>query len=401
MVKAGALALLLVFGATCTGAPQPGPPQPEAVPVAPTSQESPASAAPPLPVVAPTPTGTTPRQPAAGSPTAPRAATPPPPHGAALAEGFIDTHSHLWTQRGCEFSKAADAAVAKMASLGIRKTVMLNPPASAPTCEDGVYAAIARTYPDRLAFLGGGGTLNPMLHDAARSGQLTADIRHRFEEQVSEILRLGAVGFGELAALHLSLRDGHPYEATPPDHPLLLLLADIAARADAPIDLHMEAVPVELALAQLPRPLQSPPNPATLAPNIAALERLLAHNRSARIVWAHLGWDNTGARDVPLTRRLLQAHPNLHMSFKLDVDGRLPNRPIDRLGEIRPEWLDLIRSFPDRFVIGADLFYTSADEPAREPAGNFPLPGQFLRRLPPELARMVGWDNAMRIYRLR
>jgi hypothetical protein len=34
-----------------------------------------------------------------------------------------------------------------------------------------------------------------------------------------------------------------PYETAPPDHPLFLLQADIAAQRDVPIDLHMEAFP--------------------------------------------------------------------------------------------------------------------------------------------------------------
>ena len=52
---------------------------------------------------------------------------------------------------------------------------------------------------------------------------------------------MGAAGFGEMAAEHFS--GGTPYQFAPPDHPLFLLLADIAARHDVPIDQHMNAVP--------------------------------------------------------------------------------------------------------------------------------------------------------------
>ena len=56
------------------------------------------------------------------------------------------------------------------------------------------------------------------------------------------MIKDGALGFGEITALHLSFRRTHPFEETPPDHPLYVLLADIAARLGVPIDIHMEAV---------------------------------------------------------------------------------------------------------------------------------------------------------------
>ena len=36
-----------------------------------------------------------------------------------------------------------------------------------------------------------------------------------------EVIDAGAVGFGEMASLHISAADGHPYEFVPADHPLL------------------------------------------------------------------------------------------------------------------------------------------------------------------------------------
>src|SRR5207237_1327329 len=73
---------------------------------------------------------------------------------------------------------------------------------------------------------------------------------------------------------------GHTHQTSPADHPFLLALAGIAADSDMPIGLHMEAITTG----------------AGQAPNIAALERLLAYNRLARIVWLHAGWDRTGQR---------------------------------------------------------------------------------------------------------
>ena len=99
------------------------------------------------------------------------------------------------------------------------------------------------------------------------------------------------------------------FESTPPDHPLFLVLADIAADNDMPIDLHMEAVPQDMPTP--PRFALRGPNPSNLKENISALERLLDHNPRPRIIWAHAGWDNTGERTVRLMRSLLAKHPNL------------------------------------------------------------------------------------------
>lgn len=54
-----------------------------------------------------------------------------------------------------------------------------------------------------------------------------------------------------------------------------------------PIDIHMEAVPDDM---PLPLGLNPSHNPGILKANISAFERLLSHNRKAKIIWAHAGW---------------------------------------------------------------------------------------------------------------
>jgi hypothetical protein len=99
----------------------------------------------------------------------------------------------------------------------------------------------ARAHGDRFAVLGGRGSLNAMIQDAITAGETSEKLRRKFEARAIAIIKDGAVGFGEMAAEHLSFFSEHPYESAPPDHPLFLLLADIAARLGVPIDLHMEA----------------------------------------------------------------------------------------------------------------------------------------------------------------
>ncbi|MBI4277341.1 MAG: amidohydrolase family protein [Armatimonadetes bacterium] len=332
-------------------------------------------------------------------------APPSLPEGPILDGNVIDTHNHLEgrtpSRQGPpahDYEGAARVALDMMNRVGIKKMLIMPPPF--PPGFPGAYdlddlLGTVRRYPDRFAVLGGGGTLNPLIHQAVRSGDSGAGMRARLEREAAEILAKGALGFGELTAEHVSKASNHPYLAAPPDHPLFLALADIAAQRDVPIDIHMEAVPEDMAL---PGRLTSPLNPRQLRANIAAFERLLAHNRRAKIIWAHAGWDNTGHRTARLSADLLQKHPNLYMSIKIGGDAGPDNRPMGPPG-IAPEWLEVIKAFPERFLTGSDQFYLSPRSQQRFPR-HVEASIRFLSLLPPELARRVGYENARRLFKL-
>jgi predicted TIM-barrel fold metal-dependent hydrolase len=271
--------------------------------------------------------------------------------------------------------------------------VVLSPPPHQPGADAPHLAelrAVARQSP-RFALASGGESLNPLLQ-ATPPERVSADLLKRFSAMAEEIAAAGAASFGELAAEHFSSGRGrHPYESSPPDHPLLLALAEIAARHSLPIDLHMEAVP-----ADMPFPPERPraTNPSQLRANIAPLERLLEHNREARIVWLHAGWDLTGERTIPLMRGLLERHPNLSMSIKCDHSGARATAPFfPESHTLRPGWGAMLGAFPDRFMIGSDQF-------AGEETERLECVRALIDALPPELARQVGSENARRIYRL-
>ena len=303
-----------------------------------------------------------------------------------------------------------------MDQFGIGRTLLMFPPSTLPegvslddvtsVCGLKDLAGVVGGHPQRLAFLGGGRNLNLLVHHAASSGEVTPEMSARFEEVALEILGRGALGFGELAAEHFSRREGHPYESAPPDHPLFLLLADIAAANDVPIDLHMEAVPEDMPFDSITpdsRALGQPNNPTMLDENLTAFERLLDHNPRARIVWAHAGWDNTGARTVELMGRLLREHPNLYMHIKLNRGGiDKANHPLRGRGGVRSAWVSLMSSYPDRFVIGLDSFYAAADHLVYGSLDvrHIESTAGLLSQLPPGLARRVAHENATDIYRL-
>lgn len=324
---------------------------------------------------------------------------------------WVDAHLHLVAGRGGseDWAGAVEAAVRTMDRFGIATAIVLPPPQvdSQPSLQDHErFAGLLRRHPGRFAFLGGGGTLNALVHRYPDASQVTEQVKREFADAAEAILDRGASGFGEMASLHVSVTQGHPYEYVAADHPLLLVLADIAARRNVPIDLHMDAVQGEM---PAPEFLSAGSNPPRLPDTIAALERLLAHKRKANIVWAHAGSDPIGGMSAATLGRLMETHPNLHASLR--IVGRQAQRMTNKVlaeGALESAWRELLVRHADRFVIGTDSFIVS---PALRGAG----PGvafaernepklmatlHFLQLLPPEVARKIGRDNALRLYRL-
>lgn len=347
---------------------------------------------------------------------------PPPgrmgPSGPALPEGgkfpHIDVHMHLIGARQAQFGEAVEACVAAMENFGISKAVVMSPPQPPPGVFDvSDFVAELRRRGSRFAFLGGGGNLNPMLQEHRDPGSVTSDVEKKFVGLANRMLDEGAVGFGEIAALHLSLVNHHPFEEVASAHPLLAALAGVADRRKAVIDLHMDPI-VGPDSMRTPSELKVPPNPPTLSGNIAGLERLLADHPGARIVWAHGGSDLTGNFTPALIGRLMDDHPNLFLSL----------RPISPIGAstnpfglrfynlilapsgIDADWLALLGKHSDRFVMGSDSFFLSTKvDPDAAPAllgrgnqGRLTAAGVMLSLLPPDLAAKIATDNPARIY---
>ena len=320
---------------------------------------------------------------------------------------YVDTHNHLVGRRArgqYNLEKSFLIALEDMDATGV-KLNMLMPMPQAVNQKLRLYLEdllpIIEKYPNRFAVLGGGGSLNVMIQQSVKEGRVTTAMEKEFDARASELVRKGVVGFGEITAEHFSMKEDHPYETAPPDHPLFLRLADLAAKYDLPVDIHMEAIPEEM---PMPSRFQSPPNPRIVKPNIAAFGRLLAHNRKAKIIWVHLGWDNTEKRTIALTRRLLAENPNLYMSIRIASGMQekkvvTPTFPLDKDGRVKQEWLVLFQDFPDRFLIGSDEII--------KPANNHPSAGSIrstvsiLEQLPWKLKAQIGYENACRLYKLK
>jgi predicted TIM-barrel fold metal-dependent hydrolase len=288
---------------------------------------------------------------------------------------------------------------------GMRAAIVMIVPRPKPRSNYSLFASELRRFPDRFRFLGGGGILNPMIQRAVQIGMVPPPLRQRFAQAARRILSDGAVGFGEMTAQHLSLVPEQPYEVCAPDHPLLLLLADIAAEADVVIDLHLDLssaesnrCPAMCVVTKIPKP-----SPPTLMPS----NGWLAHNPKAKIVWAHAGSDPLGQWTPAVSRDLLARHPNLYMSIRVPPNDWLAPSVIFSNGTVDEEWLAVLREFPDRFVMGGDQFLVSG-LPDDVPIMKFSKSAshirsasrQFLAALPKDLAGKIGYENAERLYKL-
>ena len=321
------------------------------------------------------------------------------------AQSFIDVHVHIFPdinttleQRlAMNFDNAADRAIRHMDRNKVQTSIVMVTPSVTDLFDSEVLFAQAARFPGRFAVLGGGGTLNPVIHHT-EPAEVTEEVKQKFEVQAQNLLSAGAIGFGEIAALHFSYSRNHPFEEVQPDHPLILLLSDIAARNGVPIDLHCDIAPDDMAVpAKLIRIGTN--NPASVHANLAGLERLLDHNPRAQIILSH-STDATGFRTADTIRGLFERHPNMYMSLNVFPDYVFPeNLPLTLDGEIAADWQRLIKDYPDRFLIGSDQRYFDPCPTCRMPDRVGPS-RKWLDLLPPDIARKIALENPRRLFSL-
>lgn len=330
----------------------------------------------------------------------PRARKPPLP--------WIDVHVHLTAPGAGGLRQMAEKAAAELTRNGIAKGLIMPTPLAPFSYRD--YVRATRNLPSALGMLGGSDILDPLIHDN-KPEDVTPELKQKFTALAEQVLNDGALGFGEMAALHFSLADGHKFMHAPPDHPLFLSLAEVAGRRGAVIDLHLDPI---VGTKPLARGLKSPPNPKMLPDNVAAFERLLAHDRRAKIVWAHGGMDPFGGMTPQLVGELMDRHANLYMSLRVAppplktvarLGLRIRNKLLDERG-LSSAWLAVLKRHADRFVLGTDSFFLI--EGGKSPVGAFVAGNEtkwfasnlFLWSLPQDLTRKIASENAVRIYGL-
>ncbi|MEK8031180.1 amidohydrolase family protein [Ideonella sp. DXS29W] len=185
------------------------------------------------------------------------------------------------------------------------------------------------------------------------------DYTNWFRDRTIEAMVEAELKAGTAAGPYRGLGEFHLYDSGNADGPVARSLMQLAQQRQLVVLAHVDDV---------------------------AIEKLLAHAPSARIIWAHTG---IGGVPVARVRALLAAHPSLM--------GELSYRPglTDAQGRLTVEWRALLTDQPDRFVIGSD---TWVNERWAAYEGLMADARRWLGGLDPSTAQRIGWGNAAALF---
>jgi len=114
-----------------------------------------------------------------------------------------------------------------------------------------------------------------------------------------------------------------------------------------------------------------------------AIERQFRQDPSARILWAHAGFDRPER-----VREMLRKHPNLWCDLAYRTDHAAD-------GKVDPAWRELFLEFPDRFLVGTDTFTPERWHYVVEHAR---WSREWLADLPRPVAEQIAWRNGVRLF---
>jgi predicted TIM-barrel fold metal-dependent hydrolase len=122
------------------------------------------------------------------------------------------------------------------------------------------------------------------------------------------------------------------------------------------------------------------------------LSVLLEAFPDVQVIWAHGGYT-----PLFLARRMLERHPNLTYELSARTwpeHPRAPDYTILRDGRaVWPQWLELIETMSDRFVVGTDASHRSRESETMK----FASVQNFLRQLSPATRERVAQTNLLRL----
>jgi len=111
-----------------------------------------------------------------------------------------------------------------------------------------------------------------------------------------------------------------------------------------------------------------------------AVERVLAQDPEARILWAHAGFDRPEA-----VRAMLRKHRKLHADLAYRNDHASGDK-------VEPAWRETFLEFPNRFLVGTDTF---TPERWHYITGHASYSRGWLASLPAPVAEAIGWRNGV------
>lgn len=174
-------------------------------------------------------------------------------------------------------------------------------------------------------------------------------------------------GIGEISSTHFP-SPGLPESDYDPLGATLVGIMELARKHRVPVMVHIEMT------------------------RMKELSALLARFRDVPVIWAHGGYT-----PMYLARRMLEQHPNLYYELSARTWPQHPRSPdytILRNGkDVWPEWLALIESKPERFMVGTDASHrTAASEAMKAESVQ-----AFLLQLTPATRERVARNNLLRL----
>lgn len=257
---------------------------------------------------------------------------------------LIDAHSHLPNLQ------VLDAYVAAMKRHNVAKVVLLGVGGMQKQDAEWIAAAATR-YPDRI--IQGAPIPDPL-------GQ----------GQSSKLETLLASGQYRVAG-EVHVRQESRKIDRKADDPAFGRLLEVAARRGVPVVIHCELT-VEAA---------------------AGLEGALQKHPKAAIILAH-----GGSAEPAMVEGLLTRNSNLLVDLSGMHYQRTP-RLASETGSLNPAWKALIEKYPDRFLMGIDVWAPRLFEPATLDR----LMGwtrRILGELAPDVAQKVAYRNAARVFKV-
>jgi hypothetical protein len=268
---------------------------------------------------------------------------------------LVDTHAHLEASTPV----SADLLLSLYDTVGVRGAWLFGVPWSIAT-------SAWERYPDRVV---------PFLAEGY-ADTLGPNSSYRNPDGLEELFRGGYVrGLGEMILRHSPFRlsesvggGAWPAVNVAADDPALRGAYTVAGRHGAPVVVHQEAAYAD------------------------ELERAVAASPNTTFIWAHAGHGS-----ATTLRPLLARYPNLYADLAARTPWLGPGTVLTRAdGALQPEWGALLAEYPDRFVIGFDLFAVGHYRLGylQDTVGYYRA---LLGRLDPATAERIGHDNAERL----
>lgn len=280
---------------------------------------------------------------------------------------FIDTHAHIAPDTDY------DAVIESLDAANVSHIAIMPRGGS----EESDVVDFYGRYPDRvLPFYGGSDIQTVLMEGSTKISEPRMKLFQGCREEwwsewldevmahlESELRAAPYKGIGEVRLRHYGNgpdmpEKEHDYDF-PADSAFMRRVVDLAARLGLPIAIHLEAETEGEHIAFLDKP--------AARSTVPAFERLIAHNRAARVIWSHLGRASPDVVD-----RMLATHPNLYTdisdvmprgqhacgcsaaSLNVFAEYPLKNSIVDESGRLKDEWQPVFERHADRIMLATD-----------------------------------------------